>query len=311
MRSRPHRRSDVEGDELEGFRRDGTLVRHESSALTRSRRCATRWNRSSSDVTARAGVPRPGPSICSLTGIGSSSPRTPRSSGNGPRAVSTIRLLEPVHHLAPRVRRALRRPQVDGAGAGMARRGAGLRFTSKLNFKRADRGQRVPVAPGLPVLVRRDRATRRRTSSPPSCSSTTPTSANGAIRVIPGSHASGPVRRDPADPTRFLDRPGRGRHRTTEVVVEAPAGCMLWFGAFLVHRSSPEHQRPPTPHAAALVAAGRAPRSPGRVLSPGARRRPALTARNGCPARWRAAPGRNRRPGFHQDDPVIANGTFS
>ena len=56
--------------------------------------------------------------------------------------------------------------------------------------------------------------------------------------MLPGSHLAGPARRDPADPTQFLADPA-AIDASREVVVEVPAGSVVWFGAFLLHRSSP------------------------------------------------------------------------
>ena len=64
------------------------------------------------------------------------------------------------------------------------------------------------------------------------------TAENGAVRVLPGSQRLGPARRDPNDPTRFLADPA-ALESSSEVVVEVPAGSVLWFGSYLVHRSSP------------------------------------------------------------------------
>ena len=148
-------------------------------------------------------------------------------------------------------------------------------FTSKLNFKRAKEGSEFPwhqdypywyVAVGedaqdvITAIVFLDDAT----------------ADNGAVRVIPGSHRIGPVRRDPDDPTRFLTDPAAIDPRE-EIVLEVPAGSVLWFGSFLVHRSSPnssgQHRRALLP---SWQPAG--PPPPARAtVPPGARRRPALT----------------------------------
>ena len=61
--------------------------------------------------------------------------------------------------------------------------------------------------------------------------------ANGALRVLPGSHQWGPVPRDRGDPTRALADPAQ-LDTSREVVVEAPAGSVVFFGSLLVHRSS-------------------------------------------------------------------------
>ena len=72
---------------------------------------------------------------------------------------------------------------------------------------------------------------------------------NGALRVIPGSHLNGPVRRNPSDPTRFLTDP-TAVDTAGAVVIEAPAGTVVWFGAFLVHCSAPNRT---TGHRRALL----------------------------------------------------------
>lgn len=155
-----------------------------------------------------------------------------------------IRLLEPCDHLDPRLGalfadRRLLAPVEEALGPDLDP------FTSKLNLKRAREGSEFPwhqdfpywyVAVGddaqdvVTAIVFLDDAT----------------ADNGALRVIPGSHGHGPVRRDPADPTRYLTDP-RAIDTDREVTVEVPAGSVIWFGAFLVHRSAPntsgEHRR--------------------------------------------------------------------
>jgi len=148
-----------------------------------------------------------------------------------------IRLIEPVDHLHPRFAALFDDPRLTGP----AQRALGVDtlapFTSKLNLKRAREGSEFPwhqdypywyVATGeraaeiVTAIVFLDDATRD----------------NGAVRVLPGSHRSGPAPRNPLDPTHFLTDPVR-LDTGTEVVVEVPAGSVLWFDAFLVHRSSP------------------------------------------------------------------------
>jgi ectoine hydroxylase-related dioxygenase (phytanoyl-CoA dioxygenase family) len=158
-----------------------------------------------------------------------------------------IRLLEPCEHLDPRFAEVF----ADERLVGPARAELGgdvTPFTSKLNFKRAAEGSEFPwhqdypywyVAVGpqaqdvVTAIVFLDDAT----------------ADNGALRVIPGSHRDGPVRRDPSDPTRFLTDPG-AVDATGAVVIEAPAGTAVWFGAFLVHCSSPNRT---TGHRRALL----------------------------------------------------------
>lgn len=61
---------------------------------------------------------------------------------------------------------------------------------------------------------------------------------NGGLRVLPGSHRSGPAPRDPGDPTKFLADPTR-IDAAQERLITAPAGSLLCFGSLMLHRSSP------------------------------------------------------------------------
>lgn len=147
-----------------------------------------------------------------------------------------IRLLEPCDHLHARFAALFTDPRLTEP-ARSALGGSIEPFTSKLNLKRAREGSEFPwhqdypywyVAVGedaqdvVTAIVFLDDATAE----------------NGAIRVIPGSHRAGPVPRDPDDSTRFLTDP-RLIDPALEEIIEVPAGSVIWFGAFLVHRSSP------------------------------------------------------------------------
>ena len=61
---------------------------------------------------------------------------------------------------------------------------------------------------------------------------------NGGLWVLPGSHQKGPAPRDRAEPSRFLADPA-WIDEAQSVLVEAPAGAVLFFPALLLHRSSP------------------------------------------------------------------------
>jgi ectoine hydroxylase-related dioxygenase (phytanoyl-CoA dioxygenase family) len=156
-----------------------------------------------------------------------------------------IRLLEPCDHLDPRMTGLF----ADERLVEPVRRELGVEqvglFTSKLNFKRAREGSEFPWHQDYPywyvsvgedaqdvvtAIVFLDDAT----------------ADNGAIRAIPGSHRRGALRRDTIEPTHSLLDAAVIDARD-EVLLEAPAGSVLWFGAFLAHRSSPnrsgEHRR--------------------------------------------------------------------
>jgi ectoine hydroxylase len=150
-----------------------------------------------------------------------------------------IRLIEPVSHLDDRLAALfddprLTEPASDAVGAATV--GA---FTSKLNLKRGSEGSEFPYHQDYPywyVACGQDAgeiATAMIFLDDASA-------ANGALRVLPGSQGRGPAPRDPDDPTRFLADP-KQLDRSDERTVEVPAGSMLLFGSFLVHRSSPNH----------------------------------------------------------------------
>jgi ectoine hydroxylase len=121
-------------------------------------------------------------------------------------------------------------------------------FTCKLNLKRAVEGSEFPFHQDYPywyVAVGQD-AAQVATAIVFLDEATTD---NGAVRVIAGSHAAGPAPRDRNEPTEFLADAGR-LALDREVTVEVPAGSLLMFGAFLVHRSSPNRT---TVHRRALL----------------------------------------------------------
>ena len=110
-------------------------------------------------------------------------------------------------------------------------------FTSKLNLKRPREGSRFPWHQDYPYWY----------VFTPEFAADTATvmlflddavADNGALRVLPGSHAHGPAPRDPNDPTKFLADPAR-IDATREVVLEVSAGSLCLFGPYLLHRSSP------------------------------------------------------------------------
>jgi hypothetical protein len=148
-----------------------------------------------------------------------------------------IRLIEPVSHLDERLAGLfddlrLSEPMRDAIGA--AELGA---FTSKLNLKRGSEGSEFPFHQDYPywyVACGKDAADIATAMIFLDDSS----AANGALRVLPGSHAGGPAPRDPDDPTRFLADPKR-LATDCERTVEVPAGSVVLFGSYLVHRSSP------------------------------------------------------------------------
>jgi ectoine hydroxylase len=147
-----------------------------------------------------------------------------------------IRLIEPCDHLHPLLAELLADERLVGPVRTELARDVAP-FTSKLNFKRATEGSGFPWHQDYPywyVAV----GTRAQDVITAIVFLDDATSANGALRVIPGSHRNGPVPRDRSDPTRFLADPA-AVDTADALVIEAPAGSAVWFGSFLVHCSSP------------------------------------------------------------------------
>jgi ectoine hydroxylase len=155
-----------------------------------------------------------------------------------------VRLLEPFTHLDPRFAalwedRRLVEPFKDALGVD-----AVAPYTCKLNLKRPRDGSEFPWHQDYPywyaftpehageiatVIIFLDDAT----------------AANGALRVLPGSHRLGPAPRDPGEPSGFLADPAR-INPANEILIEAEAGSLLFFPSLLLHRSTPntsERQR--------------------------------------------------------------------
>jgi ectoine hydroxylase len=148
-----------------------------------------------------------------------------------------IRLIEPCDHLHPRLAALFEDPRLTAPACDALGVAPVAPFTSKLNLKRAADGSPFPYHQDFPywwVAVREHAAEI--------CTAVLllddARAENGALRVLPGSHRRGPVPRDPLDPTRFLADPTR-LDTSNERVLELAAGSVVWFGAYLVHRSSP------------------------------------------------------------------------
>ncbi|WP_350281290.1 phytanoyl-CoA dioxygenase family protein [Kribbella sp. HUAS MG21] len=147
-----------------------------------------------------------------------------------------VRSLSPVAHLHPELEALWDEPRLAGPMSSLIGAAAG-RFVAKLNYKRAGVGsefawhQDFPYWYGCCGAAAYDIATAIVMLDDN-------TVANGALTLIPGSPAEGPVRRDPLDPTGLLVDPAVV-DEARAVTVEAPAGSVLMFPGLMVHRSAP------------------------------------------------------------------------
>jgi ectoine hydroxylase len=154
-----------------------------------------------------------------------------------------VRLLEPVTHLHPRFGALWDDPRFtlpfrDALGAP-----AVAPFTCKLNLKRPREGSEFPWHQDFPYWYVRTPEHAHEIAT--AVLFLDPSDAgNGGLRVLPGSHKAGPAPRDRGEPTRYLADAARF-DTSREVLVEAPAGSLLFFGSLLLHRSEPNTSERP------------------------------------------------------------------
>lgn len=102
-------------------------------------------------------------------------------------------------------------------------------FTTKLKLKRPREGSEFPYHQDHPYWYARIEEQAREVA-PAILFLDDADATNGGLRVLPGSHRHGPAPRDPQDPTRFPADPAK-LDRSTEIVVETPAGSVRWHEA--------------------------------------------------------------------------------
>ena len=148
-----------------------------------------------------------------------------------------VRLLEPFTHLDPRFAPLWDDPRLVEPMKDVLGTDAVGPWTCKLNLKRAREGSEFPWHQDFPYWYAFVGAEARQIATVMLFLDDA-TLGNGAMRVLPGSHALGPAARDPNDPTGFLADPTAIEARR-EHAVELGAGGLLFFSSLLLHRSSP------------------------------------------------------------------------
>lgn len=147
-----------------------------------------------------------------------------------------VRLIEPFTHLDARFAPLWDDPRFIRPAAAMLGVDAVGPFTCKLNLKRPREGSPFPWHQDYPYWYVRTPATAHEIVTAILFLDDA-TAANGALRVLPGSHHAGPAPRDRGEPTGFLADPAR-IDASREVLIEAPAGSLLFCPALLLHRST-------------------------------------------------------------------------
>ena len=146
--------------------------------------------------------------------------------------------IEPFAHLSPELETwaydaRFVEPMVDFVG-----HPAPVLFTEKLNLKRPYHGGPNPLHQDYPYWERlADDATRVATAMLFLDDSNV---ENGTLRVVPGSHKQGMWRtRSDSDAFGNLEIDRSLDEESAAVPVEVEAGSIVYFGAFLVHKSAP------------------------------------------------------------------------
>jgi hypothetical protein len=148
-----------------------------------------------------------------------------------------IRIIEPIDHLDHQLLELFDHPKLSEFAAKALDVERAGPFTSKLNLKRAREGSRFPWHQDFPYwYVRIEEEARDIVTAVILLDDAD--AENGALRALPGSHKNGPFPRDPSDPLRSLADPTQ-IDDAQEVLLEAPAGSVVWFGSLLLHRSAP------------------------------------------------------------------------
>jgi ectoine hydroxylase-related dioxygenase (phytanoyl-CoA dioxygenase family) len=146
--------------------------------------------------------------------------------------------IEPVAHLSPVLRRLAEDPRLVDPATTFTGDPSPTLYTEKLNLKRPRHGGRNPFHQDFPYW--KDETPFADRTCTAMLFLDDATLENGTLEVLPGSHRDGqrPTWTD-RDPFGNLETDETRLDTTTTVALEVPRGSVVWFGAFLVHRSGP------------------------------------------------------------------------
>jgi hypothetical protein len=155
-----------------------------------------------------------------------------------PAAPDTVQGVEPFAHLNPILRDWAEDPRLVEPCRDIVGAPEVALFTEKLNLKRARQGGRY--------VLHQDAAYWRRVTdlTPQICTAMLmiddATIENGCLEVAPGSHREGLQKTwSPEEGPSDTEMDTRAFDESRMIPVEAPAGSVVFFGAYLVHRSLP------------------------------------------------------------------------
>jgi ectoine hydroxylase-related dioxygenase (phytanoyl-CoA dioxygenase family) len=145
--------------------------------------------------------------------------------------------LEPFAHLSPFLAEVAVDPRFVEPMIDLVGDPDPMLFTEKLNLKRPHHGGKNPLHQDFPYWSDAQDASRIATAMMFLDDSD---SENGTLEVVPGSHVEGQWRtRTDSDIFGNLEIDPTAEDGVTTVALEVPAGSVVYFGPFLVHRSAP------------------------------------------------------------------------
>lgn len=154
-----------------------------------------------------------------------------------PDAPELLQGLEPFAHLSPELRNWALDPRLIHPSKAMMGETEIVLWTEKLNFKRAQRGGKYILHQDHPYWRNINPVADRIVTAMIMLDDAT--TENGCLEVAPGSHKDGPQARRQVEGFGALEMdPDRFDQRRL-IPVEVPAGGVIFFGPFLVHRSMP------------------------------------------------------------------------
>lgn len=146
--------------------------------------------------------------------------------------------IEPFAHLSPELEAWAYDPRLTEPVQDLVGHPDPRLFTEKLNLKRPKVGGVNPLHQDYPYWVNSADAPEEVATAMLFLDDST--LENGCLRVVPGSHRQGKWRtRSDGDGFAHNEVDMDAYPGVESVPLEVPAGSVVWFGAFLVHQSSP------------------------------------------------------------------------
>jgi hypothetical protein len=145
--------------------------------------------------------------------------------------------IEPFAHLSPELAQWGMDPRLTGPAKAISQAEEVVLFTEKLNHKRARHGGRYILHQDFPYWEDENPVAHRVATAMIMLDDST--RENGCLEAAPGSHREGVQRMRQVEGFGGLEMDPAGFDESRLAPLEMKAGAVVWFGAFLVHRSAP------------------------------------------------------------------------